>query len=66
MKLWQKVILGMVLGVLFGAFFKPYTVYIEPVGTVFFNMIKMVIVPLVFFAMLNGMASVSDAGTLED
>ena len=63
MKLWQKVILGMVLGVLFGAFFKPYTVYIEPVGTVFFNMIKMVIVPLVFFAMLNGMASVSDAGT---
>ena len=63
MKLWQKVVIGMVLGVLFGLFFKPYTVYVEPVGIVFLNMIKMVIVPLVFFSMLNGITSVSDAGT---
>ena len=62
-RLWQKVIIGMVLGVLFGLFFKPYTAYIEPVGIVFLNMIKMVIVPLVFFAMLNGITSVNDAGT---
>ena len=63
MKLWQKVIIGMILGILFGIFFKPYTGYIEPVGIVFLNMIKMVIVPLVFFSMLNGITSVSDAGT---
>ena len=63
MKLWQKVIIGMILGILFGIFFKPYTEYIEPVGIVFLNMIKMVIVPLVFFSMLNGITSVDDIGT---
>ena len=60
MKLWQKVIIGMILGTLFGVFLKPYAVYMESIGIMFLNMIKMLIIPLVFFTMLNGIASVSN------
>ena len=53
----------MVLGILFGTFFKPYALYLEPVGTVFMNMIKMVVIPLILFSILNGVTNISDAGT---
>ncbi|MFQ3307416.1 MAG: Na+/H+-dicarboxylate symporter [Candidatus Midichloriaceae bacterium] len=63
LKLWQKVIIGMILGILFGTFFKEYAAYLEPVGTIFMNMIKMVVVPLILFSVLNGVTNISDAGT---
>lgn len=63
LRLWQKVMIGMVLGILFGVFFKPYALYLEPVGTIFMNMIKMVVVPLILFSILNGITNISDAGT---
>ena len=71
MRLWQKVMLGMVLGIIYGAFFKDLSVgwlefspeALEPIGTLFLNMIKMVVVPLIFFSILNGITNVSDANT---
>ena len=71
MKLWQKVMLGMVLGILFGSLFDGFTVNgvfygpedLEPIGTVFLNMIKMVVVPLIFLSILNGITNVSNADT---
>ena len=63
LKLWQKVIIGMILGILFGVFGKDYAQYLQPVGEVFLNMIKMVVVPLILFSILNGITNVSDAST---
>ncbi|MBY0580843.1 MAG: dicarboxylate/amino acid:cation symporter [Rickettsiales bacterium] len=63
LKLWQKVIIGMVLGILFGVYGKEYAQYLKPFGDVFLNMIKMVVVPLILFSILNGVISVSDAST---
>ncbi len=68
LKLWQKIIIGMVLGVILG-FFDPnisgYNVVeiVEPVGILFSNMLKMIVVPLIFCAILYGITSIDDADT---
>jgi len=62
-RLWKKVLVGMVLGILTGHFLGEDAVYLKPIGTVFLNLIKMVIVPLIFFSILNGISSLKDTST---
>ena len=62
-KLWQKVLIGMLLGIAVGSHFGADAMVVEPIGTAFIKLIKMVVVPLIFFSVLNGVASVSDAST---
>lgn len=75
MKLWHKVIIGLALGIVFGFFVgqienvplanvdgKEFlTNYIKPVGTLFIHMIKMVVVPLIFFSLISGITSMTDS-----
>ena len=54
---WQKVMLGMVLGMAFG-FFLPYeAIKFEFLGTIFVHLIKMVTVPMIFFTIIYGITS---------
>lgn len=62
-KLWKKVLIGMILGILAGHFLPEYAVYFRPLGIIFINLIKMVVVPLIFFSILNGIASLNDTST---
>lgn len=62
-QLWKQVLISMVLGVLMGHFFGDMAVYLKPFGTVFINMIKMVVIPLIFFSILNGITSLNDVST---
>ncbi len=73
-KLWFRVILGLVLGIVFGFIVGPIsadnflgvdgktilTDYVKPVGTVFINLIKMVVIPLIFFALVFGITNMTD------
>jgi Na+/H+-dicarboxylate symporter len=63
MKLWQKVLIGMIAGICLGYFYGEQVAFLKPIGQLFINMIKMVVIPLIFFSILNGIASVSDART---
>ncbi|MFN8911154.1 MAG: dicarboxylate/amino acid:cation symporter [Alphaproteobacteria bacterium] len=63
MKLWQKVLIGMIAGIGLGYFYGEQVAILKPIGQLFINMIKMVVIPLIFFSILNGIASVSDART---
>jgi len=63
LKLWQKVIIGMILGILVGHYFGTEATVLKPFGILFINMIKMVVIPLIFFSILNGVTSISDAST---
>lgn len=36
------------------------TTYIQPIGTVFLNLIKFIVVPIVFFSIISGIISMSD------
>lgn len=62
MKLWQQVIIGLVLGVIAGIFLGEQASGLKILGTVFINLIKMVIVPLIFFALLSGITSMGGDG----
>ncbi len=55
---WQRVVLGFVLGALAGrAFGKDAETWFGPLGDVYVNLIKMIAIPLVFFAVINAVAS---------
>ncbi|KAF8818963.1 dicarboxylate/amino acid:cation symporter [Rickettsia endosymbiont of Cardiosporidium cionae] len=64
MRLWQKVIIGLVLGILSGIYYPQYSKLLEPLGVMFLNLIKMTILPLIFFTIISGITSVSDPRSL--
>ncbi len=60
MKLWQKIIIALVLGIGVGAIMGPSAEYIKPIGSLFINLIKMLIVPLIFSSLVVGICSMDD------
>lgn len=64
MKLWQKVTLGLILGVIVGIYLPEHASSIKPVGDVFLRLIKMIIAPLIFFSLVSGITSMSDPSSL--
>ncbi len=56
-KIYNKIFLGLVFGALAGILFQSSMAEIQPVGTAFIRMIRMVIIPLVFASLLIGTAS---------
>lgn len=64
MKLWHKVIIGLIAGIAFGIFAGEKAAYVLPIGTIFINMIKMVVVPLIFFSLISGITSMTDSKSL--
>ena len=64
MKLWQQIFLGMALGILSGILFKENTKYIKPLGDIFISMIKMIVVPLIFFSIVSAITSMEQSHSL--
>ncbi len=62
MKLWQQVLVGLILGVISGIVLGEKAAGLKIFGTIFINLIKMVIVPLIFFALLSGITSMHGQG----
>ncbi len=71
--LWKKIFIGFGLGILFGILLKLgfaesgetfCKVWIAPIGTLFLNLIKMLIIPLVFSSLFVGAASIGDPAKL--
>jgi len=60
MKLWAKILIGLVAGLAAGIVLGPTAGYIKPVGTLFINAIKMLIVPLIFSSLVVGVISMKD------
>ena len=55
---WQRVLAGFVLGALAGWLLGPSAkVWFGPLGDLYVNLIKMIAVPLVFFAVINAVSS---------
>jgi Na+/H+-dicarboxylate symporter len=55
---WQRVLAGFVLGGLLGWLMGPAAAtWFQPLGTLYITLIRMIAVPLVFFAVINAVAS---------
>lgn len=57
-------IIGLVLGVLLGFFLGDWSTYLKPFGDIFIRLIKMIIIPLIFFSIVTGITNVKDTKTL--
>ncbi|WP_298185819.1 dicarboxylate/amino acid:cation symporter [uncultured Pseudomonas sp.] len=64
MPLWQQILIGLGLGVLTGVLLKTDALVLAPIGTLFLNAIKMLIVPLVFVSLVAGITAMSDSAKL--
>jgi Na+/H+-dicarboxylate symporter len=62
--LWQQILVGLVLGVVVGMLFKSVALALAPIGALFLNAIKMLIVPLVFVSLVAGITAMSDSAKL--
>lgn len=56
-EIYNKIFVGLVLGAVAGVIFKSSMAEIQPIGTAFIRIIRMVIIPLVFASLLIGTAS---------
>lgn len=56
----NQILIGMILGIVFGYFFPSQGVALKPIGDAFLRMIKMIIVPLVFAGLIMGIAGTGD------
>jgi len=60
LNMWQQVILGLLLGVLVGEFGGEVAASFKILGTIFIKLIKMVVAPLIFFALIAGITSLTE------
>ncbi|MAK98495.1 MAG: glutamate:proton symporter [Citromicrobium sp.] len=58
--LWQRVIAALVLGIITGRLWGPDAESIKIIGDVFIAFIKMLVVPLIFFSLVSGVAAIGD------
>ena len=58
--LWQRVIAALILGIVVGYFWGPGAESIKIIGDIFIAFIKMLVVPLIFFSLVAGVASIGD------
>ncbi|EIT85989.1 proton/glutamate symporter family protein [Fictibacillus macauensis ZFHKF-1] len=59
---WQ-ILIGLILGIIVGAIFYKnpnLPVYLQPIGTIFIRLIKMIVIPIVVSSLIVGVAGVGD------
>lgn len=62
--LTSKVFIGFAVGILLGMLFGDRVTAISFIGTIFLNLVQMNVVPLIFFSIVSGIASMSDVARL--
>lgn len=58
-----QILIGLILGIIVGAVFygnPAVSVYLQPIGDIFLRLIKMIVVPIVFSALVVGIAGAGD------
>ncbi len=64
MKLYTKIFIGLLAGIVFGLVAGEYALYVEFLGTIFIRLITMVVVPLVMASLILGTASLGNVKQL--
>lgn len=62
--LWKKILAAVVLGAIIGFASPAAAEFITPLGDIFMRMLKMLIVPLVFFSITSGICKMGDVKQL--
>ena len=59
-KIYNKIFIGLALGIIAGLLFADQIQIFQPVGKAFIKLIKMIVIPLVFASLLVGTASINN------
>ena len=60
---WQ-ILIALVLAVPFGIFLKDYVSWVSWLGDIFLRALKMVVIPLILFSMISGVANIGSGSSL--
>ena len=66
MSLTMKIVLGLILGIVVGMLCQGegginfLNTYIKPIGDIFLNLLKFIVVPIVLLSIIGGVVSMSD------
>ncbi|MFC4346959.1 dicarboxylate/amino acid:cation symporter [Kordiimonas lipolytica] len=58
--LWKRIMAMLVLGIVFGALAGEHAAKISWIGDIFINLIRMIVVPLVFITLVSGVIAMGD------
>src|SRR5699024_5525335 len=58
--LMGKIGIGFVFGIIAGLILGPKVSWVEPFGDLFIRLLQMIVFPLVFFALINGITQITD------
>ena len=61
----HRVAVGFIAGILIGLLCHDFSIWVKPAGTLFMNLIKMLIVPVIFFSLTSGIAAIGDVNKLK-
>jgi len=59
-----QILIGMIAGLSFGYFFPGQVQWVTPLGTIFISLLKMVVIPLIFVSIIDGIARVGNTQQL--
>lgn len=62
---WQRVLGALLLGVTVGVLLGETATIFKPLGTLFINAVRMLVVPLVFFALISSITSLADNAKMQ-
>lgn len=65
LRMWQQVMICLVLGIITGFVLHEDAAMFKILGTIFINLIKMVVVPLIFLALVSGITSMGDGANFK-
>jgi Na+/H+-dicarboxylate symporter len=65
LKMWQQVVLGLVLGIIAGLMMEQDAAQFKFLGTLFINLIKMVVAPLIFLSLVSGITSMGEGSNFK-
>jgi Na+/H+-dicarboxylate symporter len=61
MNMWQQVAVALIAGIAVGLWLKEDAASLQVLGTIFMKLIKMVVAPLIFFALIAGITSLTES-----
>src|SRR4028119_470477 len=63
--LWQRVAAAFALGILAGSLAgEQAAVWFKPLGDIYLNLVRMIVIPLVFFTIASSVAKLAEAGNV--
>ena len=63
-KLWKRILLALVLGIIVGSMFGEAAASLKWIGDVFIRLIRMIVVPLVFVTLVSGVVAMGNPSKL--